>query len=88
MVTTLSLTGRKVRTVLIEGTLRAGLYPRFLGDRPSRSTGARGGRQSRRAKEDAMTRTEKQIDKLKAAHDRLLEAVESIVTGEDWQGMP
>jgi antirestriction protein ArdC len=34
-----------------------------------------------------MTKTEARSDKLRAAHDRLTKAVESIVTGDDWQRM-
>ncbi len=34
-----------------------------------------------------MTKTEPRSDKLRAAHDKLTQAVESIVTGEDWKRM-
>lgn len=34
-----------------------------------------------------MTTTSTKTDKLQAAHDKLQEAVESIVSGDDWQKM-
>ena len=34
-----------------------------------------------------MTQTATRTDRLKAAHDKLTEAVESIVSGDDWQRM-